>query len=327
MRHSDPAPRNRPQSGHEGEAADPNTTVVATAQLSISVDPCEYDLGDSAATVRTAPRRWGWATDGLDGLPAAAEAALEALVSALRAAGGVGTSLHDVCDAVWRNLAGLAETRGVRTRVVDVLGGDHPLLIATIECDRMLSVAARAVAAEVGRADEGVLQRIGVSDGGAPKESAARAEVGPRGLAGDRQAEREHHGRPFQAVSLYSAELIDTLSGEGHPIAPGAVGENLLLSGLDWGSLRPGVRLVIGRDDPGEGVVDGETRATIQDADRPVVLEVNAWVPPCRTIAPAFTDRRFDRIDHDKHPGWSRAYAWVLRGGTVVTGSRVEALP
>lgn len=327
MGHPDPAPRGRPKARHEEEAPSSNAPAITPTHLSLRVDPGAYDLGDSAATVRTAPRRWGWATEGLDDLPAAAEAALEALVGTLRAAGGDGTSLHGVCDAVWRDLAEMAFTRGARTRAVDALGGDHPLLIATMECDRMLSVAARAVVAEVGRADEGVLQRIGVSDGGAPKLSVGSAEIGPRGLGGDRQAVREHHGRPFQAVSLYSAELIDALAAEGHPIAPGAVGENLLLSGLDWGSLRPGVRLVIGRDDPGERVVSGETPATTRDPTRPVVLEVSAWVPPCRTIAPAFTDRRFDRIDHDRHPGWSRAYAWVLEGGTVAGGSRVDVLP
>jgi hypothetical protein len=28
-------------------------------------------------------------------------------------------------------------------------------------------------------------------------------------------------------------------------------------------------------------------------------------------------------MDHDRHPGWSRAYAWVLRGGEVHPGDAV----
>lgn len=327
MRHPDPPCRNRLSTRSDGEIADSDTPVEVADGPSVAVDAGEYDLGDSAATVRTAARRWGWVTEGLDALPVAAERALEALSGILEAAGGEGSSLEDLGDAVWRNLAELAAVRGARTRAVDALGEDHPLLIAAVECDRMLSIAARAVVAEVGRRDEGHLQRIHISDGGAPKTPVETAEIGPRGLRGDRQATREHHGRPFQAVSLYSAELIDALVAEGHPITPGAVGENLLLSGFDWASLRPGLRLLVGGHDAAPAVVRGELPATVEEAARPVVLEVSAWVPPCRTIAPAFTDRRFDRIDHDKHPGWSRAYAWVLDGGTVTAGSRVDVLP
>lgn len=292
---------------------------IAPLRLPLVVDPGEYDLGDAAATVRTVGRRWRWITEGLDDVPGAAVVAMEAIADVLEAAGGEGSSLDELSDAVWRRLDELAAARGARTKVIDVLGEHHPLLIATEECDQMLSAAARTVVAEVGHADEGHLERLHISDGGAPKTSVSSTEVGPRGLSGDRQATRAHHGRPFQAVSLYSAELIDALTVEGHPIEPGAVGENLLLSGIDWGALRPGVRLLV--------APSHDRAALLEVPPEPVVLELSAWAPPCKTIAPAFTDRRFDRIDHDKHPGWARAFAWVLKGGTVHAGSRVTVLP
>lgn len=305
----------------------PDAAANAPLRLPLVVDPGEYDLGDSAATVRTVGRRWRWITEGLEDLPGAAVVAMEAIADVLEGAGGEGSSLDELSDAVWRRLDELAVARGARTRAIDVLGEYHPLLIATEECDRMLSVAARAVVAEVGHTDEGYLERIHVSDGGAPKTSVGSAEVGPRGLRGDRQATRAHHGRPFQAVSLYSAEVIDALAGEGHPIGPGAAGENVLLSGIDWGVLRPGVRLVVVPKDAADAVPPRDPAGTAQDPPEPVVLELSAWVPPCVTVAPAFTDRRFDRTDHDKHPGWARAYAWVINGGTVAVGSRVIVLP
>lgn len=295
-----------------------DVSFTAPLRLPLVVAPGEYDLGDSAATVRTVGRRWRWITEGLDDVPGAAVVAMEAIADVLDAAGGEGSGLDELSDVVWRRLDELAAERGVRTRVIDVLGEHHPLLIATEECDRMLSAAARAVVAEVGHADEGHLERIHISDGGAPKISVSSADVGSRGLSGDRQATRAHHGRPFQAVSLYSEELIEALAAEGHPIEPGAVGENLLLSGIDWGALRPGVRLLV--------APPHDRAALVEVPPEPVVLELSAWAPPCKTIAPAFTDRRFDRIDHDKHPGWARAYAWVLRGGTVAFGSRVIVL-
>lgn len=302
------------------------TPPIAPLRLPLVVAPGVYDLGDAAATVRTVGRRWRWITEGLDDVPGAAVVAMEAIADVLEAAGGEGSSLDELSDAVWRHLDDLAADQGARTKVIDVIGEHHPLLIATEDCDRMLSAAARAVVAEVGHDDQGHLERIHVSDGGAPKSPVRSTEIGQRGLHGDRQATRAHHGRPFQAVSLYSAELIDALAAEGHPIEPGAAGENLVVADIDWGALRPGARLVIGPRDAADAVPPPGSADTTQNPPQPVVLELSAWAPPCVTIAPAFSDRRFDRIDHDKHPGWARAYAWVLNGGTVAVGSKVTVL-
>ena len=152
---------------------------------------------------------------------------------------------------------------------------------------------------------EGRVAQLNVSDGGVPKVPVEVAEVGDRGLVGDRQAERKHHGRPLQALCLWSSEVIDSLRAEGHPIVPGAAGENVTISGIDWATVRPGTQLLIGD----------------------VLAEVSAWAVPCTKNAQWFADGDFRRMAHDRHPGWSRAYAWVREPGTIRQGDPVVVEP
>lgn len=301
----------------------------------LEVAATRYDIGDASSTVRTTPRRWRWITEGVIEPPATLSGVLDGLHSVLSAAAGEGSAsggplsgeraygapgaagppsggglelLWDLSDRVRSDLDVLAGSQGARTALVGVLDAADPLVVAVAECDRLLSVAARSVVDEV-RPDpggSGRVERLAVSDGGTPKASVGTVRIGTRGLSGDRQADRAHHGRPFQAVSLYSLDRFSALEEEGHPVVPGALGENVLVDGLDWSALRPGVRLSVGDE---------------------VLLELSAYAPPCNTIAPFFIDRRFDRIDHDKHPGWGRLYAWVLRGGTVAVSDEITVVP
>ncbi len=151
----------------------------------------------------------------------------------------------------------------------------------------------------------GTVAQINTSDGGVPKTPVTTAEVGRHGLVGDRQHDRRNHGRPLQALCLWSEEIIGDLQAEGHPIATGLAGENLTLSGIDWSTIRPGVRLLVGD----------------------VSIEISAWATPCAKNAPWFAEGDFNRMSHDRHPGWSRAYAWVLEGGTVRVGDTVVVEP
>jgi hypothetical protein len=151
----------------------------------------------------------------------------------------------------------------------------------------------------------GSLVQVNASDGGVPKTALPSAMVDRRGIVGDRQAERRHHGRPFQALSLWSQDVIDALRAGGHPVVAGAAGENLTVAGIDWATIRPGVRIQIGE----------------------VHAEISAYATPCVKNAQWFADRDFRRIDHDLHPGLSRAYAWVLSGGTVAPGDPVIVEP
>jgi hypothetical protein len=136
-----------------------------------------------------------------------------------------------------------------------------------------------------------------VSDGGVPKTGVDRVVITAAGVEGDRQKDRRHHGRPFQAVCLWSSEVIERFRGDGHPLAPGLAGENLTLSGLDWAAVRPGAHLRVGDS----------------------VLEVSSHAVPCKKNRDWFLDGRFDLMHH-KHGPVSRMYATVLEPGTVRPG-------
>jgi MOSC domain-containing protein YiiM len=151
----------------------------------------------------------------------------------------------------------------------------------------------------------GILHSINVSDGGVPKLPRPHAQIRASGVEGDRQADRVFHGGPDRAVCLYSLELIEALQGEGHPIVPGAIGENLTIQGVEWIDIRPGARLEFGD----------------------VLLEVTRSTTPCHKIAAAFADGEFTRVSQKVHPGWSRYYARVLREGLVTTGDRLVLAP
>lgn len=152
----------------------------------------------------------------------------------------------------------------------------------------------------------GTIEQVSVNpQGGVPKHAVAHAQITTQGVSGDKQRNRTLHGGPERAVCLYSAEHIDALRQEGHPIAAGSTGENLTIRGLDWGALVPGVRLAI-----------GET----------VVLEMSSYTVPCKTIAGSFVDGKSARIGQKLHPGWSRLYARVLHEGAVQPGDTVRLL-
>lgn len=133
------------------------------------------------------------------------------------------------------------------------------------------------------------------SNGGVPKLPVEQARVTMAGMEGDTQRDLKHHGGPDRALSLYSLELIDELALEGHPMAPGAAGENVTISGLDWEAMRPGRRLWLGD----------------------VEIELMSFAAPCKTIRGAFLGDEFTRISEKLYRGWSRVYARVLREGVL----------
>ena len=140
----------------------------------------------------------------------------------------------------------------------------------------------------------GSVIHLAVSDGGLPKRSVDRIDVDHGGAVGDRQATRRHHGSPFQALCLWSAESIAELADQGHPITPGDAGENVTVAGIDWTDVTPGVRLRLGG----------------------VLCQVSSYAVPCAQNARWFSDGDFTRIHHDNGP-WSRIYATVLEPGEI----------
>ena len=151
----------------------------------------------------------------------------------------------------------------------------------------------------------GTVAQLNVSSGGVPKLPVATARIGKRGIEGDRQATRRHHGRPWQALCLWSAEAIARLQGEGHPIEAGAAGENVTVAGLEWAEIRPGVRLQVGE----------------------AVIEASLYALPCNKNARWFVDGDFGRMEHTRERGISRIYAWVLTDGEVHVGDAVVVEP
>ena len=153
------------------------------------------------------------------------------------------------------------------------------------------------VAHQIGR-----VTHLAVSGGGVPKVGVDGFDIGWSGAAGDVQGDRRHHGRPFQALCLWSADVIAELRAEGHPVAAGSAGENVTVAGVDWASLRAGTVVRIGT----------------------AVAEISSHATPCAKNAGWFRERQFRRIDHDEHPGWSRLYATVLEPGAVWVGDPFE---
>src|SRR5215470_16378387 len=93
----------------------------------------------------------------------------------------------------------------------------------------------------------GYVVQINVNpSGGVPKRRVPSAIVTVNGLIGDKQRNLRFHGGPGRAISLYSFEHIQALRAEDHPIAPGSIGENLTIAGLEWAALAVGDRLSIG---------------------------------------------------------------------------------
>jgi MOSC domain-containing protein YiiM len=144
--------------------------------------------------------------------------------------------------------------------------------------------------------------QINVSLGGVPKLPVRQAEVTSLGLVGDAHNNLKVHGGPRRALCLYSLERILALQAEGHPIFPGATGENLTLAGLSWETLTPGAHLRLGAD---------------------VLIEITSYTAPCPKITEAFADGDIRRMSQEVYPGWSRLYAQVLTPGAICIGDPV----
>jgi MOSC domain-containing protein YiiM len=147
--------------------------------------------------------------------------------------------------------------------------------------------------------------QISISRGGVPKTAVAGARVTALGLEGDAHRDTEHHGGPERAVCLYAMEAITGLRAEGHPIVPGAIGENVTVQGLDWSAVVPGCYLRLGES---------------------VLLQVTRYTSPCLNITRAFGDGDFARVSQKRHPGWSRVYARVVATGSIRPGDPVRLL-
>lgn len=250
---------------------------MTTSCTGCGFDPAEWNDQD---TVRTLGRADYLLAHAVAGLPVSLARAVDELTSPSGlpttadggAAGGGGTDR----DAVHRLLHHVAAVAELRASAGDLPATQH-----------------------------GSVVRVNASGGGVPKRAVPEAVVGRRGLVGDRQRSRVHHGRPWQALCLWSADVIAALAAEGHPVIAGGAGENLTIDGIDWSALRSGLVLQVGE----------------------VRCRLSVPAEPCSNINGCFAGITSRRIDHDRHPGWSRWYATVLSGGVVRQGDAVVLAP
>ena len=210
-------------------------------------------------------------------------------------------TLAHTTDLVGYVLEGAADDL-VSRAMAEPIAVDDDLVASTHSVmHRLHDLAAARRSADGDEVMVGRIQSLQVSGGGVPKTPIPLAEIGPAGISVDVQGNRKHHGRPWQAICLYSVERLAELRSEGHPVGAGTTGENLTIAGVDWSRMRGGLTIAIGE----------------------VALVTSSPAAPCQKIADSFVDRNWNRIDHGEHPGWARWYASVVRGGTVHPGDEV----
>ena len=224
-----------------------------------------------------------------------AEGDRESSLKALSAtAGRLGAYLRSVDEVTWANSITVGGESfslewGVRHSAHEVM---HHLRAITSVRHRL---------GDVVTLEGGTVASLHASGGGVPKPEIPSAEIDVGGVVGDAQAARQYHGRPWQALCLWSSEVVEAWAAEGHPIFPGAAGENLSLSGLDWSQIRAGLVVQVGD----------------------MTARVSAPAVPCTKNSRWFADRDHRRLGHDVSPGRARWYAGVLTPGRIHQGDAV----
>ena len=201
------------------------------------------------------------------------------------------------------SLAPLDRLTMLGRRAAERVNSSDPTALERALRDMWSPLAALGADGEGVKETDGVVTGLFLSDGGVPKTAVDSVEVGYRGVIGDRQASRQHHGRPWQALCLWSSDVVAEMIASGHPIRPGSAGENVSIRGVDWASMRPGMRLQL-----------GTARATL-----------TAYAIPCSKNARWFSDGDYERMSHERGDH-SRLYARVDEPGRVSVGDRLRVM-
>ena len=128
--------------------------------------------------------------------------------------------------------------------------GDDPLVVIDRSLALLQEAARRLAASGQFASGTGSVHGLFTSGGGVPKLAVDEVVIDLRGVVGDVQKTQRHHGRPWQALCLWSKEKVDLLAAEGHPITYGAAGENVSVTGHRLGR-RPTGRAAADRRGPG----------------------------------------------------------------------------
>ena len=146
------------------------------------------------------------------------------------------------------------------------------------------------------------------SERGLPKPSVSEVVLTPEGVEGDfnRYRHEEKRDDPEMAVLLERLETLKELEGEGWPVAPGDIGENVTTVGIAYHEFFPGRSLEI-----------GTARLTVT---KPCTPCENLYLLPY--------------VGHDRGPAFLRAmlgrrgwYARVDRAGSVQVAEPIRLFP
>ncbi len=110
-------------------------------------------------------------------------------------------------------------------------------------------------------------------------------------------------------MHLIQRELLVELADSGFPVAPGAMGENLVTEGIDLLSLARGTRLVLGAE---------------------AVIELTGLRNPCTQLDGLQPGLMAATLDHDAEGRLIRkagVMAVVVSGGAVRPGDAIRLLP
>jgi len=133
--------------------------------------------------------------------------------------------------------------------------------------------------------------------------------VGLLGVTGDDQVDRTVHGGPTRAVYAYPAEhyafwtTVRAQAGQHHPLAWGAMGENLVLQGLLETQLWLGDHVYVGE----------------------VQLRVEAPRQPCFKFNTVMGFRQASKMMVQS--GFTGVYLSVLQPGVITAGDSVRVVP
>ena len=159
---------------------------------------------------------------------------------------------------------------------------------------------------------EGIVHQIHVkpktlNHRGMPKISVDYARVLHSGMVGDFNVYRQEKlsGTLDKALLLMPLEMIESLNGEGWPIKPGDIGENITTHGIQYGDFSPGQRYDIGE----------------------IEIKISETCAPCGSLKllPYVGENKkveFVKIMLDRR-GW---YAEVLREGRINVGDLIKRI-
>jgi len=139
---------------------------------------------------------------------------------------------------------------------------------------------------------------------GLPKSPVKTAAVSHRGVEGDfnRYREEKHSGRLDRALLIMPLETLVQLNGEGWPINPGDIGENITTQGISYNDFCNNKKYRIGE----------------------IEIKISEPCTPCGNLKllPYVGKERWTEFKKtmDKRRGW---YAQVLKEGSINVGDEI----